>query len=61
MGGVRRIASLIPEDIKVIIDFNNWNHQKQFYEPQVIIPNNILDWRDISPKNLEIGVAREIQ
>jgi len=61
VGGVRRIASLIPEDIKVIIDFNNWNHQKQFYEPQVIIPNNILDWRDISPKNLEIGVAREIQ
>ena len=61
VGGVKRIASLIPEDIKVIIDFNNWNHQKQFYEPQVIIPNNILDWRDISPKNLEIGVAREIQ
>jgi len=61
VGGVRRIASLIPEDIKVIIDFNNWNHQKQFYEPKVIIPNNILDWRDISPKNLEIGVAREIQ
>ena len=61
VGGVKRIASLLPEDIKVIIDFNNWNHQKQFYEPQVIIPNNILDWRDISPKNLEIGVAREIQ
>ena len=61
VGGVKRIASLIPEDINVIIDFDNWNHQKQFYEPQVIIPNDILDWRDISPKNLEIGVAREIQ
>jgi len=61
VGGVKRIASLIPEDINVIIDFDNWNHQKQFYEPQVIIPNDILDWRDISPKNLEIGVAREIR
>ena len=61
VGGLKRIASLIPEDINVIIDFDNWNHQKQFYEPQVIIPNDILDWRDISPKNLEIGVAREIR
>jgi len=61
VGGVKRIASLIPEDINVIIDFDNWNHQKQFYEPQVKIPNDILDWRDISPKNLEIGVAREIR
>ena len=61
VGGVKRISSLIPEDINVIIDFDNWNHQKQFYEPQVIIPNDILDWRDISPKNLEIGVAREIR
>ena len=61
VGGVKRIASLMPEHINVIIDFDNWNHQKQFYEPQVIIPNDILDWRDISPKNLEIGVAREIQ
>ena len=61
VGGVKRIGLLIPEDINVIIDFDNWNHQKQFYEPQVIIPNDILDWRDISPKNLEIGVAREIQ
>ena len=61
VGGVKRIASLIPEDINVFIDFDNWNHQKQFYEPQVKIPNDILDWRDISPKNLEIGVAREIR
>ena len=61
VGGVNRIAELKAEEIKVIIDFNNWNHQIQFYEPQVIIPNDILDWRDISPKNLEIAVAREIK
>ena len=22
---------------------------------------NIIDWRDLSPKNLEIGVARELK
>ena len=45
----------------IIVDFNDWSHLKQFYEPKVSIPKNILDWRDISPKNVEIGVAREIK
>lgn len=61
IGGVKRIAELTPVDIKVIVDFNNWNHQIQFYEPQVNIPLDILNWRDISPKNIEIGVARELR
>ena len=61
VGGINRIAKLIPEEIDVIINFNKWNHQVQFYEPHVIIPNDILDWKDISPKNLEIAVAREIK
>ena len=61
VGGVNRIAKLKPDEIRVVINFNDWNHQKQFYEPRVIIPNDILDWRDISPKNLEIAVARELK
>ena len=61
VGGVKRIAELAPDDIKVIVDFNNWNHQIQFYEPEVDIPSDILDWRDISPKNIEIAVARELR
>ena len=61
VGGVKRIAELAPDDIKVIVDFNNWNHQIQFYEPEVDIPLGILDWRDISPKNIEIAVARELR
>ena len=61
VGGVKRIAELVPDDIKVIVDFNNWNHQIQFYEPEVDIPLGILDWRDISPKNIEIAVARELR
>ena len=61
IGGVEQIANLNPTDIKIIVDFNDWNHLKQFYEPKVSIPKDLLDWRDISPKNVEIGVAREIK
>ena len=61
IGGVKQISNLNPTDIKVVVDFNDWSHLKQFYEPKVSIPKNILDWRDISPKNVEIGVAREIK
>ena len=60
VGGIKRIAVLRPSEIRIIIDFNNWNHQKQFYEPKVEIPSDLLSWRDISPKNLEIAVAREV-
>ena len=61
IGGINQISNLNPTDIKVIVDFNDWSHLKQFYEPKVSIPKNLLDWRDISPKNVEIGVAREIK
>ena len=61
IGGVEQIAELKPTDIKIIVDFNDWSHHKQFYEPKVNIPKSLLDWRDISPKNVEIGVAREIK
>ena len=61
IGGVNQISNLNPTDIKVVVDFNDWSYIKQFYEPEVSIPKNLLDWRDISPKNIEIGVAREIK
>jgi len=61
VGGVQRIAKLSPGDIDIIIDFSDWNHQIQFYEPEVVIPNDVLEWGDISPRSLEMGVAREVQ
>lgn len=61
VGGVQRIAKLKPEDIQIIIDFNRWENQIQFYEPTVIIPSDVLEWRDISPRSLELGVAREVK
>ena len=60
IGGYSRIALLNSEDIDIIIDFNMWNSQKQFYEPKVVLPEDVLEWKDLSPKNLEIAVAREL-
>ena len=61
VGGVQRIAKLNPEEVQIVINFNNWNRQIQFYEPKVNIPSDVLEWRDISPRSLELGVAREVQ
>ena len=61
IGGVQRIASLNPQEIEVYINFNDWSSQIQFYEPKVNLPYGLLNWKDISPKSLEIAVAREIR
>ena len=61
IGGLQRIASLKPEEIRVSISFNDWSSQKQFYEPKVNLPEGLIDWKDISPKSLEIAVARELK
>ncbi|MBL7013926.1 MAG: hypothetical protein ISR83_05870 [Candidatus Marinimicrobia bacterium] len=59
VGGVQRIADLTNEDIEVTIDFNHWSIRKQFYEPTISLPEDVLEWRDLSPRSLELGVARE--
>ena len=61
IGGLQRIATLKPEEIEVSISFNDWSSQKQFYEPKVNLPMGLIDWKDISPKSLEIAVARELK
>jgi YbbR domain-containing protein len=61
IGGMTRIANLDPKEIIISVNFNEWNIQKQFYEPKVIIPSDLLEWRDLSPRNIEVAVAREIQ
>ncbi|SVB98834.1 uncharacterized protein METZ01_LOCUS251688 [marine metagenome] len=59
VGGVQRIGQLKPEEIQVIINYNDWNRQTKFYEPRVEVPSDILEWRNLSPKSLEMYVARE--
>ena len=60
VGGLEQIANIIPEDIDVIIDFDYWNSDKQFYSPSIKLPEYLIEWKDLSPNNLEILVIKEI-
>ncbi len=60
VGGVDRIAAIKPEDILVTIDFaKQWISGKNYYEPTVSFPEDILEWQDLSPRNLELVVTKD--
>tara|TARA_B100001564_G_scaffold353727_1_gene363151 strand:+ start:2586 stop:3560 length:975 start_codon:yes stop_codon:yes gene_type:complete len=59
VGGVSQIADIKPVDILVIVDFQSWRLEKNFYAPKITIPFDILSWKDLSPRTIELGVARE--
>ena len=59
IGGAIQISKIKSHDILVNVDFNSWSIKQNFYEPQVSFPFDILDWRDLSPRTIELGVARE--
>ena len=59
VGGVAQIANIKPLDISVIVDFKSWKLEKNFYTPKISVPFNILNWKDLSPRTIELGVARE--
>ena len=57
-----KAAHFLPLGIPEIqINFKDWNLDNQFYEPLVTLPPDLLEWRDLSPRNLEVAVAREIE
>ena len=60
VGGLKQITNILPEDIDVIIDFDLWNSEKQFYSPSIKLPDYLIEWKDLSPNNLEILVIKEI-
>ena len=60
VGGLNQITNIFPEDIDVIIDFDLWNSEKQFYLPTIKLPDYLIEWKDLSPNNLEILVIKEI-
>ena len=61
IGGVDRIAAVNPKDILVTIDFTKqWISGKNYYEPTVSVPVDILEWQDLSPRNLELVVTKDI-
>jgi len=59
VGGVNYIANLTPDDIKAIVDFQAvWDPKRQFYQPEITVPEDVLNWQDLSPKNVELVVTR---
>ena len=60
VGGLKQITNILSEDIDVIIDFDLWNSEKQFYSPSIKLPDYLIEWKDLSPNNLEILVIKEI-
>jgi hypothetical protein len=59
VGGVDYIAEVQSLDINVFINFTSeWSPKKQFYEPKVIVPAGIISWRDLTPRNIELAVAK---
>ena len=61
VGGLNEIAGTTSNDIEVVINFEkSWKVDKQFYSPVVKIPDTIMEWKDLSPNNLEILVIKEI-
>jgi len=59
VGGVNQISNIKPSEISVTVDFRLWELNQSFYEPRVSFPFDILDWKDLSPRTIELGVARE--
>mgnify|MGYP001185320496 CR=1 FL=1 len=57
-GGVDFIASLEPNDIYVSIDFNELNEGNLSHEPLVVVPDDVLQWSDLSPKTVELTIRR---
>jgi len=58
-GGVDFIAGLEPSDIEVYIDYEKSSRNQQiYYQPTVQVPPSVLQWRDLSPKNIELAIAR---
>jgi len=61
VGGLDYISNIKPTDISVTIDFTyQWSPKMQFYEPTVIVPDEILNWKDLTPRNIELAVAKEL-
>ena len=57
-GGVEFIASLVPTDIDVYIDYNDFTKNDISNEPIIQVPKDVIEWRDLSPKFIELTIRR---
>jgi len=59
IGGVNYIQGVTADDIKLTIDFRReWRSDRQFYQPQVSVPQGVIGWQDLSPPNVELIVTQ---
>lgn len=59
-GGSQYIYSLKPTDINVYIDYaKQWNPRQNYYVPIINTPPDVLRWRDLIPKQVEIIIVRK--
>lgn len=62
IGGADYIAQLNPEDVRVSIDFTKrWNPEKIWYAPEIAVPQDVMEWMNLSPRNIELVVTRKSQ
>lgn len=57
-GGVNFLALLEPSDIYVSLDFNELNEGELSHQPSVDVPPDVIQWRDLSPKTVELSIRR---
>ena len=58
-GGEKIVANVLPEEIKVEIDFaKNYNRNKEDYAAYIVTPNNI-SWIESIPKTFKLKVKRK--
>ena len=57
-GGVDFISGLEPSDIEVTIDYRSKQKNQMYYQPTVRVPEDVLEWEDLSPQNIEVAVTK---
>lgn len=60
MAGVSVIKNLKREDITVSFDLaKQWKSDQKLYIPEVKLPDGIISWKNMTPKEIEVRVFRE--
>jgi hypothetical protein len=60
VGGVEFIAQIDSSDLDVYIDYSEqWSPTNLFVEPQVTLSTDIIEFRDLVPRQLEIITTRQ--
>jgi len=60
VGSNEYIQSLSSDSIQVIFDYaKKWIPSKIYYQPEVKIPEKVLNWKDLQPARIEVAIVRK--